>query len=335
MRSSSSPLLITICVISLAFAVGCGGGGGGGGSAAPEVFTVSGQIAVPDGVSDSWKSSSLRGVATRSDLGLTVQAFGKSGTAISEGQRPDADGGFSFTLPADADAIIKATNSKGFDFRFHLGFFSESKNGIVINASSTARAFLNWKHTGWFADLADDDDYLKAIVASITQVLGGNVTGGMTDIIQTIAERVRDDLDDYETSYQAIIGNNSRISQALLAANADPTNLSDAYAHISEYLHSTKSGITISKNNFTSVTSDRYTRYTIRDYSFTPLNVRFTSPTTASVTVSMFLSVSPKASAEGIAGSYGPVNWVIGWRKEGNGWLVWQDFPYLKTQFNL
>jgi len=334
MRNSSHLSILAVGILMVTLSLGCGGGGGGGASA-PVEYTVSGNVVVPDGVNDAWKNASIRGVATRSDLALTVRAFGKSGSAISGEQRLDDQGCFSFSIPADNDAYIKATNPKGFDFRFHLGFFSEGKTGIVINASSTARAFLNWGHTGWFADLADDDEYLKTIVASISEALGGNRTGSMTEILQAIADNVRDNLDDYETAYHSIVENNSLISSALLAANSDPARLLDAYAYISEQLRSTKSGITISKGNFTSVTSDRYTRYTIRDYSFTPLNVRFTSPTTASVTVSMYLSVSPKTSSEGIAGSYGPVNWVIGWRKEVGGWKVWQDFPYLKSQFNL
>lgn len=333
MRSASRLFLVIVGLFMLAFSLGCGGGGGGG--SAPQMFTVAGNVAVPEGVNDVWKNASIRGVATRSDLGLTVRAFGKSGSPISEEQRLDDEGRFSITLPADNDAYIKASNLKGFDFRFHLGFFSESKSGIVINASSTARAFLNWNHTGWFADLADDDEHLKAIVASITEALGWQTLGSMASFIQAAADKVRGDLGEYETAYRSIIENNSRIATALLAANTDPAKLSDVYAYISSQLHSTKSGITISKGNFISVTDDRYTRYTIKDYSFTPLNVRFTSPTTAKVTVSMYLSVSPKSSSEGISGSYGPVNWVIGWRKEANGWMIWQDFPYLKSQFNL
>lgn len=336
MHCKSSLSLLIITVLMVTFAVGCGGGGGSG-SAAPEVYTVSGKVDIPEGVNDVWKALSIRGVATRSDLNLTVQAFGKSGTSISEEQRLNDDGGFSLSLPADNDAYIKATNPKGFDFRFHLGFFSENKTSIVINASSTARAFLNWGHTGWFADLADDDEHLKAIVASITEALGGSLTGSMTRIIQTIADSVRGDLKDYETAYQAIIANNDSIGKALLAGNTDATKLDDAFTFVSKSLHSTIPGINISKSGsggLESVTRDRYTRYSINDYSLAPLNVRFTSLKTASVTVSLFLSVSPRSSSEGISGSYSRPSWVMGWREENGKWLVWQDFPYLKSQFN-
>lgn len=331
----SKILLSILTIATLTFSLGCGGGGGGGGSTTPTTYTVTGSVEIPT-VSDSWKPS-VRGAAAISDLGLTIQAFGKSGslpTAISDKL---SYGGGQFTLTinnANDDAFIKVSNSKGFDFRYHLGYFAQSREGTIkINASSTALAFLNWGRTGWFTDLADNDVNLQTIVASIAAVLGGNTTGNMETTIQTIADEVRETVETiYLASYNNIDARNTALKNAL--ATSSPSN---AYQYVSSGLHSTKSGISISKSDLIRVTDDRYTRYNVTKYSFDIKQIRFTSSTTASVTVSLSISVTPK-TGDGLSGSYGPTTWVMGWKNEGTQqapvWRVWQDFPYLKSQFN-
>lgn len=330
----SKSLLSVFAIAALTLSLGCGGGGGGGG-ATPTTYTVTGSVEIPT-VSDSWKPS-IRGDAAISDLGLTIQAFGKNGNSRTEISEKQNYSGGQFTLTinnANDDAYIQVKNSKGFDFRYHLGYFASTRNeAIKINASSTAMTFLNWGHTDWFANLANNDVNLQTIVASITEVLKGNTTGNMETTIVTIANAVRETIKSiYLESYNKIFTTNSALKSAL--ATSSPSN---AYQYVSDALHSTKAGISISKAKLISVTNDGYTRYNVTNYSFDPKEIRFTSPTTASVTVSLSISVTPK-SGDGLSGSYGPVSWVMGWKNEGTQedpiWRVWQDFPYLKSQFN-
>lgn len=324
-------LFLVLAVAALTLSLGCGGGGGGSdGATVPTTYTVSGAIAVPAAVDNGWNGS-VRG-ATISTLGLKVQALGKGGTALSAEQSVGNDGTFSFSVTPDTDAIIKASNAKGFDFRFHLGVFAANRSNIAVDASSTARAFLNWGEA-WKIDLGDTDQQLANIVASITGALQAAPTGqAFDDRIEASVDAARTVLSAYQGYYTSISASNTALENIFKSAKNDPALIEGTRPYFSSNLNSTANLSGYGLENFISSTKSRYERYTVNSYSFSIQEIRFTSPTTASATVSLYINVTPKAG-EGLSGSFGPVTKVIGWRNESGSWKVWQDFPYLKSQF--
>ncbi|HEY9070442.1 MAG TPA: hypothetical protein VIV61_09290 [Candidatus Ozemobacteraceae bacterium] len=336
MRSKSLLSLLVITAITLS--LGCGGGGGGGGTTTPATtYSVSGSVEIPNSVADGWNGS-VRGAATISSLGLTAQAIGKAGNSLSEAVNVANDGTFTLTVTPDNDAIVKVSNGKGFDFRFHLGVFAANRSNVVVNASSTARAFLNWKNS-WKVDLGDNDQQLANIVASITAALQAAPTGtSFEDRIVAAAEAARTALVVYQGYYDSIAASNTALENVFKAAKdiSDKTTrdakIDETKNYFSTALNSTQHISGYGLEGFLSATKSRYDRYTVNSYSFAIQEIRFTSQTTASATVSLYISVAPK-SGDGLSGSFGPVSKVIGWKNESGNWKVWQDFPYLREQF--
>ena len=328
----SKSLLSILAIVALTLSVGCGGGGGGGSSTPQTTYTVSGSIS-PTGVNNSWVPS-VRGDATLANLGLTAQLVGKGNVKLSENVSVGSDGKFTLsTTTPDTDAIVKIFNSKGFDFRFHLGVFTQSRaDQITVDASSTARTFLNWQKD-WKVNLEDNDAQLANVVASIVAALAAAPEGVFETKIQTAAEAVRTNLTRYDGYYNNIRDNNTALETIFMNANQNPGLIGDAMkAYFSAGLNSTQAISGYGLDHFITATKSRYERYTVNAYSFTIQEIRFTSETTASVTVSFTINVTPKAG-DGLSGAFGPVAKVIGWSNESGTWKVWQDFPYLREQF--
>lgn len=308
-------LLSVLAIAALTLSIGCGGGGGGG-SSTPTSYSVSGTVADPGTVAEGWNASVRGSVPT----GLKAQAFGKAGTSISEAVTMTTDT-FTLSVTPDDDVLIKITNSNGFDFRYNIGSLGSNQT-IEVNASSTAKALLTWQQTNKFSL---SNAVIAQIVAAITTALGVAPEAGktLTDLsaITNLVTTLKNTL---KTECSAIKTNNTAVEQNLKAAET----MSTALMYISQNLTSTASPKPAGYGyaDFQAVMQDRYTKWTVNSYTFSVLDINFTSETTASVTVSFSATATNKTS--GANASVGPVTKVVGWAKDDGVWKIIQNLPY-------
>lgn len=316
----SKILLSVLAIVALAFSAGCGGGGGGG-SSTPTTYTVTGTVDGPDTIASGWGS-----VRAAIPTGLKAQALGKDGTAKSETVSV-TNGAFTLTVTPDADVLIKVSNDSGFDFRFNIGALGSNQT-ITVNASSTARALLTWQQTN---KPSLSDAVIAQIVNAIINALKAapEANKSFVDLVKALFnfDELKSTL---QTEYAAINTNNHKVEENLLTL----ASMSEALNYISHSLHSTTvpAPQNYGYDDFCSVMESRYEKYTINTYGFTIKDIKFTSDTTASVTVSLSANATDKGS--GSMKSYSADSKIVGWAKESGTWKIIQDLPYRADEFD-
>ena len=338
MNMRSKILLSILTIATLTFSLGCGGGGGGGGGAVPPTtYKVSGTVKAPDALSAQWKPS-VRGSVDLGTLVLKAAVYSAANTKISEEQNVGSDGTFSLTASPDSDAIVKVSNGTGLEFRFHLGLLAAPQVDLDVGATSTARAFMNWRQPIQIF-LGDNDPVLIELAKLITDnLLAPTDAKSLEELVKATVD-ARRAASNYIVMNTAIEGRNQELQDIFdyAAKNSIPSKLGEAldYFTANVILHLPTRTTTTSGSDIISATKTRYGNYNVNTYSFQKQTIRFTSTTTASVTVSLQISITPKPTySSGVSGSFGPVSKVIGWQKGNDGkWRISQDFPYLREQF--
>ncbi len=328
MRSKS--LLSVLAIAALTLSIGCGGGGGGGGGESVDSrVTVSGEVKTPATVNSNW--SVRNSISTLATPTLTVQAFGANGTSVSDAQTIGSDGKFSLKVYPDNDCIIKATNGK-FEFQYHFGILSGAKSSIDVDATSTARAFVNWRR-GYVVEMPDGDSNLSTLVNSILAALSVTPTvSGSETLFNQLKDAATMVATAYSADTSAIRTANTSLQNIFVNAKSNPELIEGARTYVSSGLNSTAEIPRYGLEDFIAATKSRYQRYNVNTYTFEIREIRFTSADTAKVSVTLSINVTSKA--DGLTSSYGPVESVIIWKKESGTWRVYQDFPYRREQFN-
>jgi len=318
MRSKNF-VLFALLSFSL-LALGCGGGGGGGGGTSgpstTTTYTVSGNVQPPS-VNDTWNPS-IR--AAFSLTSLTATAIGKSGTSLGA-KAVDSNGNFTIPIVPDDDVTIKVTNSKGFEFRKKYGKVAADVSGIIVTATSTAELIL--QEAGLATSGAPLENLVKAIISTLSNAYALTSGQNLYDFTKTNQSST---ITSYKNAQEAINSRNSLLETALKNADVDA-----AVQYFSASFTSSDPALqsTVSRDNFKSVTQDRFSRYTITTYTVTINKIEFTATDTANVTITAHVAATGK---DGSSPDVTVSNKVVIWRLENSNWYIYKDFPYLRDQ---
>lgn len=321
----SKVFVIGLMFCAALFSLGCGGGGGDSGSGVTPTTnpTLSGSLDKPVATVDGW-AASIRPLFQFAKL--TATAYGQAGTSLGSAQLNDA-GAFTITLTttADNEVTIKVTSSvTGFEMSYLVGKVSGSLSNLTVSATTTCQLLLEKQYA-----LATDTSsvaFTTLYNAFLGYLSGSPTTGSIVDTLK--ASSVGTTMNTFTTAQSTIKANFVAIENALKAKS-----ITDTVKYFSTSFSVTDTSLGVSLDNFKTTTSDRFTRYTIDSYSFTIEKIIFTGDgTTATVYASASIAVT--GITDGSKQSATVPNLQIIMRNEGGSWLVYKDFPYLKSQIS-
>ncbi|MBF0408076.1 MAG: hypothetical protein HQM10_12015 [Candidatus Riflebacteria bacterium] len=316
-------LLIVCFLLGVLVLAGCDNGGSDG-TTEPSVTTVSvlGNVEVPVSVLDGWASS----IKASFDFSrLTASAYGQSGNLITQSV-VRADKSFSLTLPApDNEVTLKITSAKGFEMSKLLGAVQSSGvYNVTVDPTSTCQLLLQ-KEYGLDPDTSSAafSTLFTAFVNALT--LAPGLTSGT--VVDTVKISNYTTMMAFRTAQDSIKRNFTWIESALKAKN-----ISETTKYFSPYFTSSDLSLVsvVTFDNFRNTTQDRFNHFSIDSYTINIDRVLFTNSTTAVAYGNANIAVT--GTQDGIKQYAALPNLSIIWRLESGNWIVYKDFPFLKTQ---
>ena len=314
-------------MIFLVAVLGCGGGGGGGGGGgspvAPPIsqdVTLTGQVELPAGFNSDW-SASIRPALGIS--GLTAQAFDRYGTSIGMSAVDPETGVFTLILSrSETRILIEISNGKRFKLQKFIESLPIEPKPILVNAASTAEAYLN---------LSADPTIVmsEAAAASLTAVILAALQNppspgqNLAEIVEAETDKI---FDYYTDERQKIVDINNLLTGYMKAETLEP-----ALPYISPSFGA--DGIpTANLDDFKFRTQRRFNNFTIEQYNFNIKKVFFTSATEAIITFDGYI----RARTASLSVKTSQLNdYEYTMRVENGGWVMYRNFPYLESQLDL